>query len=112
MPAAYAAQRRSERVILDIPVVLSGESADHRPFRETTFTMIVNAHGALLMLETKVVPGQKVKLANPTNWDERDARVAYVGRDHAGLAQVGIEFEKPSPQFWPVSTPPKSWNIS
>jgi hypothetical protein len=107
---AYAGQRRSERVLLDVPVVLLGESADHRPFRETTFTVTVNAHGALLMLETKVVLGQKVKLANPENWDERDAHVAYVGGDHAGLAQVGIEFDQPAPQFWPVSSPPANWN--
>lgn len=107
MPSAL--QRRSERVLLDVPVVLLGESADHRPFRETTFTVTVSAHGALVMLETKVALGQKVKLANPENWDERDARVAYVGGDHAGLAQVGIEFEQPAPRFWPVSSPPANW---
>jgi hypothetical protein len=32
-----------------------------------------------------------------------------VGGDHAGLAQVGIEFEQPAPQFWPVSPPPANW---
>lgn len=102
-------ERRSERVLLDVPVVLFGESADHGPFREETFTVTVSAHGALVMLEAKVSLGQKVKLANPGNWDERDARVAFVGGDHAGLAQVGIEFEQPSPQFWPVSSPPSNW---
>jgi hypothetical protein len=111
MTVMYAAQRRSERVLVDVPVVLIGESADHRPFRETTFTVTVNAHGALLMLEAKVALGQKVKVANPENWDERDAHVAYVGAEHAGLAQVGIEFDQPAPGFWPISAPPANWNV-
>ena len=102
--------RRSERVLLDVPVVLLGESADQRSFREETFTVTVSAHGALLMLQTKVALGQKVTLANPGNWDERAARVSFVGGDHAGLAQVGIEFEQPAPKFWPVGTPPANWN--
>jgi PilZ domain-containing protein len=106
---ANAGERRSERVLLDIPVVLFGETADHGPFREETFTVTVSAHGALLMLETRVAIGQKVKLANPGNWDEQEARVAFVGGDHAGLAAVGIEFEQPAPQFWPVSSPPLNW---
>ena len=105
-----AALRRSDRVLLDVPVVLLGESADHKSFREETFTVTVSAHGALLMLQTKVKLGQKVTLANPGNWDERAAHVAYVGGDHAGLAQVGIEFDQPAPQFWPVSSPPANWN--
>jgi hypothetical protein len=106
-----AGERRSDRVLLDVPVVLIGESVDHGPFREETFTVTVSAHGALVMLEAKVSLGQKVKLANPGNWDERDARVAFVGGDHAGLAQVGIEFEQPSPQFWPVNPPPPNWKV-
>jgi len=104
-----AAMRRSERVLLDVPVVLLGLSADHRSFREETFTVTVSAHGALLMLQTKVALGQKVTLANSGSLDERAARVAYVGGDHAGLAQVGIEFEQPAPHFWPVSSAPANW---
>ena len=110
MANAGTGMRRSERVLLDVPVVLLGVSTDHRSFREETFTVTVSAHGALLMLQTKVALGQKVTLANPGNWDERAGRVAYVGGDHAGLAQVGIEFEQPAPQFWPVSPPPPNWN--
>jgi hypothetical protein len=109
---ATAAMRRSDRVLLDVPVVLLGVSTDHRSFREETFTVTVSAHGALVMLHAKVAMGQKVTLANAENWEERAARVAYVGSDHAGMAQVGIEFEQPAPQFWPVSPPPPNWKAS
>jgi len=109
---AQAGQRRSERVLLDVPVVIRGESPDQRPFQEETFTVTVSAHGALLMLATQVFPGQKLLLLNPANWDEREGRVAYTGRVHAGLAQVGIEFTQPAPDFWPVSSPPPDWKAS
>lgn len=109
---AQTAQRRSERVLLDIPVVIRGESPDQQPFQEETFTVTVSAHGALLLLETQVSNGQKLLLLNPANWDEREGRVAYRGRVHAGLAQVGIEFSKPAPDFWPVSAPPSNWKTA
>ncbi|MGA2508998.1 MAG: PilZ domain-containing protein [Candidatus Acidiferrales bacterium] len=107
-----AGQRRSERVLLDVPVVIRGEGADHRAFQEETFTITVSAHGALVMLATKVALGQKLVLMNPQNWDERDGRVAYVGADRAGLAQVAIEFAQKAAEFWPVHSPPADWQSS
>ena len=101
--------RRSERVLIDVPLMISGKSADQKPFREETFTVTVSAHGALVMLAARVDLGQKLVLMNPSNWDEREGRVAYMGKVHAGLAQVAIEFARPSPEFWPISSPPANW---
>jgi len=102
-------ERRSERVLIDVPVVIRGETADHRAFEEETFTVTVSAHGALVMLATQVTLGQTLLLLNPKNWDEREGRVAYRGPDHAGLSQVALEFTLPSPDFWPLSSPPPGW---
>lgn len=101
--------RRSERVLIDVPLMISGKSTDQQTFREETFTVTVSAHGALVMLAAKVALGQKLVLMNPTNWDEREGRVAYMGSLHAGLAQVAVEFARPSPEFWPISSPPANW---
>lgn len=109
MATAFTAQRRSERVLLDMPVVVRGESGD-RAFQEETFTVTVSAHGALLMLETNVALGQKLMVMNPKNRDEREARVAYKGAVHAGLAQVAVEFAAPAPEFWQMDSPPTTWN--
>jgi hypothetical protein len=103
-----AENRRSERVLIDVQVVVGGESADHLAFREETFTVTVSAHGALLMLANKVAPGQPVTLMNH-NRVQRAGRVAYAGALHAGLAQVAIEFDKPSPEFWPIHIRPSNW---
>lgn len=104
--------RRSERVLLDVPVVVRGDSADHYEFREETFTVTVSAHGALIMLENKVALGQKIVVMNPKNWDEQECRVAYIGPDRAGLAQVAIEFPRPAPDFWSLEMPPRNWITS
>ena len=105
-------QRRSERIILDVPLVIRGEAADKKTFQEETFTLIVNAHGAQLMLETKVTLGQRLVVLNPNNCDEREGKVAFVGPPYAGLARVGIEFTRPAPEFWSVSSPPSDWKQS
>jgi hypothetical protein len=106
---AFSAQRRSERVLLDIPIVVRGRSGN-RAFQEETFTVTISAHGALLMLEADVALGQELVVMNPKNWDEREARVAYKGAVHAGLAQVAVEFAKPAPEFWQIDSPPTNWN--
>ncbi len=106
---AFTAQRRSERILVDMPVVVRGHS-DSRAFQEETFTVTVSAHGALLMLEARVALGQKLIVMNPKNSDEREVRVAYKGAVHAGLAQVAVEFANPSPEFWQMDSPPQNWN--
>jgi hypothetical protein len=110
--AVQTGQRRSERILLDVPVVISGGSADHLTFREETFTVTVSAHGALVMLATKVTLGQRLVVMNPQNWDEREGSVSYLGPDRAGLAQVAIEFAGSAPEFWAISTPPTDWKFA
>jgi hypothetical protein len=109
--SGQVAHRRSERILLDLPVVICGGPAGCRTFREETFTVTVSAHGALVMLATKVAVGQKLLVMNPQNWEEREGKVSYLGPDRAGLAQVAIEFSEPTPEFWAVSTPPASWKL-
>jgi len=100
-----AAERRSERVLADVPVLIRGQSMGDGSFQEETFTVTVNAHGALLMLAAKVALGQTITLVSLKNSAERVCRIAYKGPVHAGLAQVGVEFSEPSPGFWPVEAP-------
>ena len=109
---AEAGQRRSARVLLDVPVAIWGESPDEQTFREETFTVTVSAHGALVMLAAKVSVGQRVVLRKLTDSIEIRGRIADVGMPHAGLTQVGIELDRPSPEFWPVSQPPTDWMAS
>ena len=107
----YQKERRSQRLILDLPLIVRGESIQKQPFQEETFTLVVSAHGALVVLATTVELGQKLLLMNPKTWDEQEGRVAYFGPPYGGLAKVAIEFTRPAPEFWPVANPPDSWKL-
>jgi hypothetical protein len=108
MPTAIA-ERRSQRIPLDVPLVIKGRAETGHDFREETFTLSASAHGVLLALKASLSLGQKVRLLNQRNWDELEGKVVYVGLTHAGLTRVGIEFEQPSPDFWSLSVPPADW---
>lgn len=95
-------RRRSPRLLLDIALIVRGESILQGPFQEETFTISVSAHGALVVLAGKVALGQKVSLENLKTHAEIEGRVARFGPPYGGLAQVGIEFVRPAPEFWPI----------
>jgi hypothetical protein len=80
--------------MIDVPLVIRGEAADRKRFQEEQFTLIVNAHGALLMLESQVSLGQKLLLMNPKNWHECEAKVVHIGPAFAGSTPVGIELDR------------------
>jgi hypothetical protein len=106
-----ASERRSERILIDVPLVVRSSAEERQSFREETFTVTVSAHGGLMMLEAPVKLGQTIVLMNPKNWDEREAKVAYLGRPHAGLSQVAFEFNRPAPEFWALESPPQNWKL-
>ena len=100
-------RRRSGRFHHVMPLVIRGELTKKRKFWEDTFSISVSAHGALVILATEVALGQMLMLMNPQNWDERHVRVARIGSSGGDMTQVGIEFEHPAPEFWPVGAPPR-----
>jgi hypothetical protein len=100
--------RRSERVLVDVPLLIRGGSgAGQVRFEEETFTVTVNAHGALVMLAAQVSIGEPITVSKLLDdpKERRECHVAYVGPRHAGLAQVGMEFCEPAPGFWPIEAP-------
>src|SRR5208337_1941519 len=53
-PCMSANQRRSQRILLAVPLRVSGKRSTGTPFMELTNTLIVNAHGALMVLREPV----------------------------------------------------------
>jgi hypothetical protein len=96
-----AERRRSPRRLLDVPLIVTGETADKHPFSEETFTISVSAHGALMMLAAPVAIGQTIILIKPASMEGMEARVLRLGAPHGGLSQVAVEFLQPIPEFWP-----------
>src|SRR3990172_5680907 len=96
-------RRRSPRRLLDVPLIVSGATAENQPFTEETFTISVSAHGALVLLAARVALGQTVVLIKPETRQEQQGRVSRLGAPYGGLAQGGGEFSQPAPEFWPDS---------
>lgn len=104
------AVRRSQRVLLSMPVVVSGTGTDSQPFQQETHTVVVNAHGALVLLRSKVTQGQVLTVRNVKTNEQRDCRVSNVTTNQSGQMEVGVEFLQPSPKFWHIAFPPPDWS--
>jgi hypothetical protein len=107
--ATGADRRRSERLFLDVSLIVRGVSVERKVFLEPTFTMSVSAHGALVVMSTKVALGQTLFLRDPGTQNEMEGRVTRFGPLHGNQAQVGFNFMQPTLTFWPAVFPPKSW---
>jgi hypothetical protein len=90
---------------------VSGKTKANQDFDEDTRTLVVNAHGALISLATKVMAGQEVTLSNSSTQSSIGCRIVYVGNPTSGKMQMGIEFLKPCPSFWQIDFPPDDWVV-
>src|SRR6266849_9522267 len=96
-------RRRSPRLLLDVGLIVRGQLGETE-FKEPTFTVSVNAHGALIFLGAAVKIGQTLFLTNPLTETEIQGHVTRLGPAHSGLRMVGVEFEVPSKEFWGLSS--------
>ena len=98
--ATYAGPRRSSRVFHKMRVQAQGRSQNGRKFRETCETVVVNAHGGLLLLKHEVNDGEMLVISNPETQEELECRIVYLGDAGDKGQRVGIEFLTPAPHFW------------
>lgn len=104
-------RRRSERVMLQIPITVQAETRERKALEEATHTLVVNAHGGLMKLKMELLVGQPIMLLNPQTGVKQSCRVVRIdqaGTDHFAVA---FEFDQPAPKFWPIVFPPKDWAV-
>jgi hypothetical protein len=109
-PNRLANLRRSQRVCLSVPVVVSKAEAGKPSASEETRTLIVSAHGALLELRMAVNPGDVLTLKHQKTEEELRCRVVNFGAEQSSKREVGVEFEVASPRFWRIAFPPADWS--
>ena len=100
-------RRRSPRVRTRIPVTVKLQRANLRTLSQEAEALVLNAHGALLLLAANVSENEILTLINSGNGEQVLARVANLGPSFMGKAEVGIEFIKPTPEFWRVVAEPR-----
>jgi PilZ domain len=104
-----ANRRRSQRVLMTVPVRVSGQTGAGLPFDEETHTRAISAHGALILVSTKVHRGQRLSLSNLQTRAALECVVAHIDRHQRDHPHVGVEFTLPNPVFWHVAFPPTDW---
>jgi len=94
--------RASKRISLHVPVLVYGWSKQEGSFHEDTSTLLVNASGALVALNSRVAVGETIFILNKATQEEQECRVAYAERDVYGKLRVGASFRKPAAHFWKI----------
>jgi hypothetical protein len=110
MNAPHEDRRRSERIVLRIPVVVSAKMPDGKIVHYEPETLVVNAHGGLLDVGIEIPTGQTFVLSHPRTQLAEPSKVVRVDKKESGRFAVAFEFDVPAPHFWPVVFPPRDWS--
>lgn len=109
-PSLAIDQRRSQRILISVPLIVSGSLGNGSVFRENTTTVVVGAHGAQILLSATVYNGQTLTIRNIATGEEISCVVRDIGRSENGHSAVGLEFTESRPRFWRVAFPPPDWS--
>jgi hypothetical protein len=104
-----ANRRRSQRVLMKLPVRVSSQAAAASFFEEDTHTLAISAHGALIVVAAPVYRGQRFTLSNVQTNAALECIVAHIDKVPGEETRVGVEFMMPNQTFWRVAFPPKDW---
>ena len=100
-------ERRSQRMLLVIPVTVSWTTGAGLTLRQHASTEVVSAHGAQIRINADLRVNSIVNLTRPSLSRSAKARVlssTEPGED--GFNRVSVELVEPDDQFWGISFPP------
>ena len=103
-------KRRSQRVLMQVPIRVRGVDAQGKSFAEETETLAISAHGALVLLETRLTSGSRIHVQHKKTSEDQECQVVFLGPVRGNKAEIGLEFSAPRPQFWRVAFPPEDWS--
>jgi TonB family protein len=101
---------RTQPVALEVPVTVNGARAvagseKREPFSESTKTVLIFGHGAVVRLSSSVAPGQLLFLTNEKTKKEVVCQVVS-SRNYRGMSgYVELEFTEPVSGFWGMRFP-------
>ncbi len=109
VPNFLLAHRRSQRVLVHVPIRVRGEDLGGRAFDEVTETQAISAHGAFILLQARVSKGGQITLKHNRTAEELECRIVYLGSLRDNKVEIGLEFSSPRANFWRVHFPPEDW---
>jgi hypothetical protein len=99
--------RRSSRVLVTMPLAVSGQKSDGSHVSGAAETILVNRHGAKIRSNVPLEPKMEVRVAilAPYKW-----RVGLVVWADSAEKEYGIELSRPE-NFWGIYFPPEDWEL-
>jgi hypothetical protein len=99
--------RRSSRVLVNLPLAVSGQKSDGSHISGAAETILVNRHGARIRSSVPLETQMEVRVAMlaPYKW-----RVGQVVWADSGESEYGIELDRPE-NFWGIYFPPEDWEL-
>ncbi len=105
--------RRSTRISVAIPITITGKDAAGNDFRENTFTLNVNKHGAEIATSRPLASNAEVTLENSTLGRQARARVVLRRERRTPNSPYEVSLELLDPEnIWGVRFPPADWEQS
>jgi hypothetical protein len=101
-------RRRSQRVIIRVPVTLF-VAEDGHTVKTSAHTVAVNIHGAMVVSPRSVDADARLEMVNERTGEKVSSRVTRSPRESAEGYLIPLEFITPTPNFWQISFPPTSW---
>src|SRR5690348_33564 len=104
------AGRRSTRLNLSVPIVISGKDTYGQPFRENSRATVMNLHGAKVLTFHHLSLGSELSLENRSLAATAKATVVWLGERKfpKDLGEAGIQLAEPG-NIWGVDIPPEDW---
>ena len=100
----YPERRRTTRLSLQIPLTVRCRLPEGETIDLKASTYIVSAHGALVLMDTPLIPGQTVKVLNEHTAKSVDCVVTSL-REKRERRFVGMAFVTPNVDFWHIVFP-------
>jgi hypothetical protein len=100
----YPERRRTVRITLQIPLKVRCQMPEGEAIDLKAFTQYVSAHGALIMMDAPLLPGQTVRVFNEMTSESVECFVTSV-REKQDRRFIGVGFATPRNDFWHVVFP-------
>ena len=98
-------RRRTVRVMLTVPLRVSGKTEIGEKFSVRAMSHTVSLHGVSVELEQGVVLGEMLQLENEITREKVEGKVVSIRRGRDGKRYVSIEFTEREPNFWHMAFP-------
>jgi hypothetical protein len=101
--------RRSERVLLRIPIRVEGKDTHGSAFEETTYTLVVGQSGGLIAVSRPLQPGAAIKITNLRNKISCSFKVvARAAKSLSGTPEWAVKCLEPEAEIWGVHFPTRT----